>query len=215
MQTTPLFGRQGGTEGITANRAVVQAAFSDEVLVQNTNSGAIDLGGNHLVVVRLPEPKPSTPMALEQVRDRVRERILAERVQREAKERADKLYAELKSGKALADVATEVSAKIEEHKGIGREAANLDGRLVEAVFQMPRPQGAAASQLVDLGSDSYALVQLDQVVDGATAGLDEKTREAARATLQQGVAAATSSEFVEALRRQTKVTESLDKLTDL
>lgn len=215
VQTTPLFGRQGGTEGITANRAVAQAAFSDAVLVQNTNSDAIDLGGNHVVVVRLAEHKPSTPMPLEQVRDRVRERILAERVQREAKERADKLYAELKSGKALADVATEASATVEEQKGVGREAANLDGRLVEAVFQMVRPQGAAVNQLVELGGDSYALVQLDQVVDGATAGLDEKTREAARTTLQQGVAAATSSEFVEALRRETKVTQSLDKLTDL
>ena len=36
-----------------------------------------------------------------------------------------------------------------------------------------------------------------------------------RTTLQQGVAAATSTEFVEALRGEIKVTESLDKLTDL
>jgi peptidyl-prolyl cis-trans isomerase D len=154
-------------------------------------------------------------MPLEQVRDRVRERIVAERVQREAKERADRLFGELKGGKALAEVATQAAATVEEQKGIGREAANLDGRLVEAVFHMPRPQGAAVNQLVELGDDSYALVQLDQVVDGATAGLDEKTREAARTTLQQGVAAATSTEFVEALRGEIKVTESLDKLTDL
>lgn len=215
VQTTPLFGRQGGTAGITTNPAVVQAAFSDAVLVQNNNSDAIDLGGNHMVVVRVGEHKPATPMPLEQVRDRVRERIVAERVQREAKERADRLFGELKGGKALADIATAASATVEEQKGIGREAANLDGRLVEAVFHMPRPQGAAVSQLVDLGGDSYALVQLDQVVDGATAGLDEKTREAARTTLQQGIAAATSSEFVEALRSEIKVTQSLDKLTDL
>src|SRR5690606_1577190 len=81
VKTTPLFGRQGGTEGILANRMVVQAAFSDAVLVQNTNSDHIDLGNNHVVVVRLAEHKPSTPMPLEQVRDRVRERIVAERLQ--------------------------------------------------------------------------------------------------------------------------------------
>jgi peptidyl-prolyl cis-trans isomerase D len=213
--TTPLFGRQGGTEGITANRAVVQAAFSDAVLVQNNNSEAIDLGGNHLVVVRLAEHKAATPKPLEQVRDNVRERIVAERVQREAKERADRLYAELQGGKSLADIAAASSLAVEEQKGLGRQAANLDGRLVEAVFHMPRPHGTAVNQLVELGDDSYALVQLDQVTDGATAGLDEKTREAARTTLQQGVAAATSSEFVDALRSEIKVTQSLDKLTDL
>ena len=215
VKTTPLFGRQGGTEGITANRAVVQAAFSDAVLVQNNNSDAIDLGGNHLVVVRRAEHKASTPRPLDQVRDSVRERIVAERVEREAKERGDRLYAELQGGKALADIAAGLSLSVEDQKGIGRQAANLDGRLVEAVFHMPRPQGTPVNQLVELGDHSYALVQLDLVTDGATAGLDVKTREAARTTLQQGVAAATSSEFVDALRGEIKVSQSLDKLTDL
>ncbi|HEX7770061.1 MAG TPA: peptidyl-prolyl cis-trans isomerase, partial [Dokdonella sp.] len=215
VKTTPLFGRQGGTEGILANRMVVQAAFSDAVLVQNTNSDPIDLGNNHVVVVRLAEHKPSTPMPLEQVRDRVRERIVAERLQREAKERADRLYGELKSGKSLSDIATTAGTTVEEQKGVGRQAANLDGQLVEAVFQMPRPKSEAVTRMVDLGGNSYALVQLDQVVDGTTQGLDDKTREAARTTLQQGVAAATSSEFVDALRKEIKITQSLKKLDDL
>lgn len=215
VQTTPLFGRQGATEGIAANRMVVQAAFSDAVLVQNTNSDPIDLGNNHVVVVRLAEHKPSTPMPLEQVRDRVRERIIAERVQREAKERADRLYGELKSGKSLSEIAAAAGVEVEDQKGVGRQAANLDGQLVEAVFQMSRPKAEAVTRLVDLGGNSYALVQLDQVVDGASQGLDEKTREAARTTLQQGVAAATSSEFVEALRNEIEVTQSLNKLDDL
>lgn len=42
VQTTEAFGREGG-EGITANRQVIQAAFSEEVLVDGANSSVIEL----------------------------------------------------------------------------------------------------------------------------------------------------------------------------
>jgi peptidyl-prolyl cis-trans isomerase D len=215
VKTTPLFSREGAADGILANRGVVQAAFSDAVLVQNTNSEVIDLGGNHVVVVRLAEHKPAKPMPLDEVRDRVRESVLGERVEREAKQRAERLFAELAAGKALADVATQAAVEVQQHKGIGRQAAGLDSQLVEAVFRMPHPQGAPVDKLVELGGDSYALVRLEAVKDGAVAGLDEKTREAARNTLQQQFAATASSEFVQALRSEIKVTQSLAKLDEL
>src|SRR5690606_35012659 len=42
VQTTAPFGREGG-EGLTANRAVLQAAFSPEVLEEGSNSNALEL----------------------------------------------------------------------------------------------------------------------------------------------------------------------------
>jgi peptidyl-prolyl cis-trans isomerase D len=81
---------------------------------------------------------------------------------------------------------------------------------------MPRPQhGNASNQLVDLGGDSYALIQLDNVVDGDPSKLDAKTRQATRNTLMQGAGAAVAREFIAALRKETKITVSEDKLQDL
>ena len=215
VQKTALFSRQGG-EGIAANPAVVKAAFSDSVLVQNNNSDPIDLGPSHMVVVHMAEHKATTPIPLEEVRDSVRARIAAERIAKQAKTKADALFAELVKGGSLDALASAQKLKVEEQKGIGRDAATLDSVLVKAVFSMPRPlTGKTGQQLVDLGGDSYALVQLDNIVDGDPAKLDAKTREAARNTLAQSASNSITTEFIAALRKATKIKLSEDKLEEL
>ena len=215
VQRTALFPRKGG-EGIAANPAVAKAAFSDTVLVQNNNSDPIDLGPDHIVVVRIGEHKPATPKPLAEVHDIVRDKILAERLARDAKARADALFAQLGKDQTLEQVAAGAALKVDEQKGIGREAANIDGALVKAAFTMPRPQpGKPDVQLVDLGNQSYALLQLDAVVDGDPSKLDAKTREAARKSLAQGSGASVAREFIAALRKETTITVSEDKLQDL
>lgn len=215
VQKTALFPRQGG-EGIAANPVVAKAAFSDSVLVQNNNSDPLDLGANHIAVVRIAEHKPSTPIPLADVTDTVRAKIIAERIASDAKAHAEALLAELGKGQTLDQLATAQSLKVDEQKGIGRDAATIDSALVKAAFAMPRPvNGKPDSQLVDLGGDSYALIQLDNVVDGDPSKLDPKTREAARTTLEQGAGSAVAREFIAALRKQTKITVSEDKLQDL
>lgn len=215
VQKTALFSRQGG-EGLAANPAISKAAFSDSVLVQNNNSDPIDLAPNHMVVVRISEHKATTPIPLDQVRDSVRARIVAERIAKQAKTKADALFADLAKGGSLDAVASAQKLKLEEQKGIGRDAATLDSALVKAVFSMPRPlTGKTGQQLVDLGGDSYALVQLDNIVDGDASKLDAKTRDAARNSLAQAASSSVTSEFIAALRKGTKIKLSEDKLQDL
>jgi len=214
VEKTALFARTGG-EGIAGNPAVAKAAFSDGVLVQNNNSDPIEIGPNHVVVVRIAEHKPSTPIPLDAVKDAVRGKILAERVSKEAKERADALFAELGKGQTLDQLAGTDKLKVEDQKGIGRDAANVDSMLVKSVFAMPRPaQGKPGSQLVDLGGDGYALVQLDAVTDSDPSTLDAKTKDAARNTLAQSIGAVVSREFIAALRKDTKIQKNVSRLEE-
>jgi peptidyl-prolyl cis-trans isomerase D len=215
VQKTALFARQGSGEGIAGNPAVAKAAFSDSVLVQNNNSDPIELGPSHMVVVRIAEHKPTTPIPLDEVRDTVRGKIVAERVAKQARTRADALLAELVKGGTLDAVAGAQKLKVEEQKGVGRDAVTVDSALVKAAFALPRQQQGKPSQLVDLGGDNYALVQLDTIVDGDPSKLDAKTREAARTTLAQGVGSSVTREFIAALRKGTKIKVSEDKLQDL
>lgn len=216
VQKTGLFSRQGG-EGIAANPAIVKTAFSDGVLVQHNNSDPIDVGPNHMAVIRIAEHKPATPMPLDDaLREQIRGRIIEERVAKQAKEHADALFARLEHGETLAELAQAQKLEVDEQKGIGRDAANVDSALVKAAFTLPRPQpGKPVSQVVDLGGDVYALLQLDHVVDGDPSKLDAKTREAARTTLSQGDGAEAAREFIDALRKATKIKVYEDKLQDL
>lgn len=211
-QKTPLFARTGGI-GLAANPNVLKAAFSDSVLVQNNNSDPIELGPNHIAVVRIAERKPATPKTLDEVRDQVKARIVAERTAKKAKAHADELFAALEKGQTLEQVAAANKLKLETQQGIGRDAVNVDSALVTAAFTLPRPQqGKPQRQLVTLGGDTYALLQLDSVVDGDPSKLDAKTREAARNTLSQSIATTMTREFIAALRTGAKVRVSEDRM---
>ncbi|MEO8460465.1 MAG: SurA N-terminal domain-containing protein [Dokdonella sp.] len=205
VQKSELFGREDGT-GIAANPKVAQAAFSDSVLVQGNNSDPVELGPNHVVVLRIATRKPTEVKPLAEVRTAIHDRMLAERVAAQAKSHADALFARLEKGETLEALAAEVKGKVDDQKGIGRQAATLDGALVQAIFAMPKPTaGKPDDKLVPLADDSYALVQLDKVADSDPAKLDATARESARTQLTQGQGNTAALEFVAALRKATEI----------
>jgi peptidyl-prolyl cis-trans isomerase D len=212
VQKTPLFTRAGGT-GIAANPAVVKAAFSNDVLVDSRVSGAIELGPNHIVVVHLDQHEKPAPKPLDQVRDDIRKKLIAQDAAKAARERADTLYARLQKGETLDAVAADAKAKPVEEKGIGRSAANVDRQLVQAVFNLERPQsGKPVVGRVGLADDAYALVVLDAVTDGDPSKLDPKTKEAAANMLRQGVGLEATRGFVDSLKKAADIKIAEDRL---
>lgn len=202
---TPLFSREGG-EGIAANPAVINAAFGDSVLVQGNNSESIELGPNHIAIVRVSEHKPATPKPLDEVRADIRERIIAARISKQAKDHADALFARLEKGESIDAVAASANVEVKTETKVGRSALNVDQALVTAAFEMTRPQeGKANAQLVALPGDEYAIVRLDAVADADPTVVDGTTREAARTSLQESASIANVLEFVAALRSSMKV----------
>ena len=211
VQKTGLFPRAGG-EGIAANPAVVKAAFSEQVLVQNNNSDPIDLGPNHIVVVRVAEHKPAKPKALADVRGAIDEAIRSERLAAQAKAQADALYARLGKGEKLDQLAAELKLEVASEKDVQRSAVNLDGALVRGVFDMPRPGDKPTHALIALGDDAYTLVALDKVSDADPKAADATTREAARNTLLQGMMGDIARNLVAGLRADTKLKVAEDRL---
>ena len=212
VQKTPLFTRAGGP-GIAANAAVLKAAFSNDVLVDGRVSGAIELGPNHIVVAHMDQHEKPAPKPLDQVRDDIRKKLVAQDVAKAARERADTLYARLQKGETLDAVAADAKVKPVEEKGIGRSAANLDRQLVQAVFNLDRPQaGKPAVGRVGLADDAYALVVLDAVADGDPSKLDPKTKEAARNMLRQGLGMEAARGFIDSLKKAADITVAEDRL---
>lgn len=212
VQTTGLFQRTGGA-GIAANPDVVKAAFSENVLIQGNNSDPVALGPDRVVIVRLAEHKPAKARPLDEVRDAIRDRIIAERVASTAKARAEEWFAALEKDRDLTALATAHDREVVKQVGIGRNAMNVDRALVGAVFAMPRPEpGKPSQRLVALADDTYALVELENATDGDPSKLDEKTREAARNTIAQARGSLLAREFVDALRKNTEIKIAEDRL---
>ncbi len=84
VQTSGAFGREGG-EGVAANRQVVQAAFSPEVLEDGANSGAIELDPDTTLVLRVKEHKKPTLLPLEEVSAGIRDTLSRKKASEAAK----------------------------------------------------------------------------------------------------------------------------------
>jgi peptidyl-prolyl cis-trans isomerase D len=212
IQKTGLFTRAGG-EGITANPAVLKAAFSNAVLAEGNASDPIEIGPSHIVVIRVDQHEKSEPKPLDQVRDDIRVLLTNQQIAKAAQERADTLNARLAKGESLDKIADELKLKVQDEKDIGRNAANLDRKLVDAVFKLERPKdGKPVAGETALSDNNYALVELTAVKDGDPSKVDAKTREAARNTLRQGMGTLAVRGYVDSLRKSAKVEIAEDRL---
>jgi peptidyl-prolyl cis-trans isomerase D len=132
---------------------------------------------------------------------------------KQGQERADALYARLQKGEALDKIADELKLKLSAEKDIGRNAVNLDRKLVEAVFRLARPlPDKVVTEQVAMANGVYALVSLDAVKDGDPSKLDAKTREAASNQLRQGVGSEAVHGFVDSLRKNAKIEIAEDRM---
>jgi peptidyl-prolyl cis-trans isomerase D len=213
IQRTGLFGRQGGSEGLAADPRVVQAAFSDEVLVEGNVSDPIELGPNHIVVVRVDEHQASTAKPLAEVRDQIVARLNAEAAKKRTTEKAEALFARVNAGTSLDDVAKELGGTVVEAKGIGRAGMNHDPQLVADVFELPRPAADKPQRArVEIAGGSHAIVELSAVTDGDPTKADAAARDSVRQLLSQGLAAVEQRAVIDALRAELDIKVAEERL---
>lgn len=206
ISTSAPFTRQGGAGGITANKSVVAAAFSDQVLAQGQNSDPVNLGPNDLVVLRVAQHTPATPKPLAEVTGVIRQRVLDERAAKAARTRAEALLARVDKGEGLDKLAAAEDLKLSTLTDVARADTRLQPQLLTEIFRMPRPaDGRPSSALVDIGHGDFALVVLDAVKDGDPGKVDAAEREVLTAQLQQLRGEAALRGVIDALRARAKV----------
>ncbi|MBZ9781524.1 SurA N-terminal domain-containing protein [Pseudomonas sp. REP124] len=176
VHTSKPFGRDGG-EGITANRAVITAAFSPEVLDEGANSTAIELDPETVVVLRAKEHLKPAQLPLEEVAGPIRAQLAKEHASAAAKAKADELIASLRDGK------TALNAAIDGQNWKVTEAANraqegIDPTVLQALFRMPKPtaKDKPIFTSVTLPDGSLMIVRLNGVNDAATPTEEEKAQ---------------------------------------
>jgi peptidyl-prolyl cis-trans isomerase D len=143
LQTEWIDGSSG--IGIGEHQAVRSAAFSPSVLDQRLNSDMIEIGNNHVVVIRVSEHRPRRAKTLDEVRDEVTEAIVLQRARDAADAAAKQALEALRNGSEAPDVAARYGAILATHDGVARGDAEPDANLRSALFRMPRPQAGAAS----------------------------------------------------------------------
>ncbi|SFW25534.1 peptidyl-prolyl cis-trans isomerase D [Pseudomonas sp. NFACC09-4] len=167
VHTSAPFGREGG-EGIAANRAVVTAAFSPEVLDDGANSTAIELDPETVVVLRAKEHRKPEQLPLERVETAIRAQLTKEHASAAAKTRADELIVSLREGKTALDKPVDGQGwKVTE--AATRSQEGIDPAVLQALFRMPKPESKDKPTFtsVTLPDGSLMIVRLNGVNEAA------------------------------------------------
>ncbi|MBP1125144.1 MULTISPECIES: SurA N-terminal domain-containing protein [Pseudomonas] len=176
VHTSAPFGREGG-EGVAANRAVVTAAFSPEVLDEGANSSAIELDPETIIVLRAKEHLKPAQLPLEKVSDAIRAQMTKERAIAAAKTHADELIASLRDGKTALNQPIDGQAwKVTE--AATRSQEGIDPAVLQALFRMPKPaaKDKPSFTTVTLADGSLVLVRLNGVNEAAAPTDEEKAQ---------------------------------------
>lgn len=173
VHTSKPFGREGG-EGVAANRAVVTAAFSTEVIDEGANSTAIELDPETVIVLRAKEHLKPAQLPLESVAAAIRTQLTKEHASAAAKTKAEKLIADLREGKAPLDKAVD-GQSWKATAAATRAQEGVDPAVLQALFRMPKPaaKDKPTFSSVTLSDGSLVVVRLNGVNE-ATAPTDEE-----------------------------------------
>jgi peptidyl-prolyl cis-trans isomerase D len=212
LKTSAYFTRNGGV-GIFANPRVAAAAYSDDVLKQGYNSEPIEIGENHVVVLRVQDYQRAAQRPLAEVQDQVKARLVRDAARAATKQAGEAALQQLSAGDNSDTVAQSLGVSWVDAPAIGRKAEGVDDLITRQAFRLQRPEaGSARYGGVVLSSGNYALIQLNQVTDGDPATLDKAGREALKRQLAGAAGNNAQANLIEALRADAKITIQADEL---
>ena len=151
-----------GATGPLASAKLLEAVFGNDAVRNKRNTDAVEVGPSQLAAARIVEHMPARTLPLAEVKEQVRERLVAEQAAALAKKEGQALLAQLQKN---------ADAALPDQAVIGRAAAQgVPRELIDAVLgadadKLPVPVG------VDLGAQGYVVAKVTQVLprDPATA----------------------------------------------
>ncbi|MGN2252043.1 SurA N-terminal domain-containing protein [Frateuria sp. GZRe12] len=213
VKSTGLFTREGDKSGIAADPKVAKAAFSDDVLVQGNNSGLIDLGNDHSLVIHVDKHVAAAVKPLAEVRDAIEKDILDERTAAAARQRADGLLARLQKGEAMDVVAASAGAAVQNVPETLRVQEGLPEQLRDEAFLLPHPKdGKPQFAAVALPEGAYALLAVDKVQDGDLSKVTPEQRKMLRQSMMAAYGNVATEGFIDALKAKTEIKIAKDRM---
>ncbi len=213
LKQSPFFERRGGTD-VFANPRVVAAAYSDDVLSQGFNSEPIEVGENHVLVLRLLEHQKADRRPLSEVKSQVRQSLIQEKAREAAKAAGEKALQQLEAGESAETVSKALSVDWKGAGAVTRETKDHDAQIIKQAFRLTRPSSPDSPRYsgVVLNSGDYAVIRLNKVVDGDPAAMDVAERETLKRRLAGEQGANAQLHLISRLKADAKVIVQNDDL---
>lgn len=178
VRESPFFGRSGGPDDITGHSAVVDAAFSEDVLYEDLNSDVIELGDGRAVVIHLDEHREAERLPLEEVRAEIAATLRSERERELARELGEQILSRLQEGEPIESLIEENDLEWRELDDVTRNSGQVNQEVVQMAFSIP-PDEVGDETVLHGGSlrnGTYVVMELQDVEYGSLEDLPEEER---------------------------------------
>ncbi|MCP4993833.1 MAG: hypothetical protein GY934_08615, partial [Gammaproteobacteria bacterium] len=207
IQVSDWIEREGGA-GIFASYKVAGAAFSDDVLIEGHNSEAIEVGAEHIAVLRVKEHEAEAVRSYESVEEEILTSLKAVKAAEEAELKGREMLDRLAQGENFDTLTQESGGTVKAKKLVGRTDNSVPAPILKRAFQLPRPGNGPAiyGEAKQINGD-FAVIALYRVEDGAEEGAVELggDREALKRSLQRSRGNSYYRNLQQALRDSSEV----------
>ena len=164
MKTVTGFTREGGGE-FGSEQAVIEAAFSDDVVERRQNSPLVTVGEDRALVLRVTDHKAAEPRPLESVSAQIREQLKTQRMREAAAAQGAFAMARLQKGEPWASVATALKLTAVGKRFMTRQDNVAPPAIVRSAFLAPNTEISEAKPYFGgvTTDDAYAVYAITQV----------------------------------------------------
>lgn len=188
------------TDPLLSNPKIMAAAFSKEILQDRNNSDVLELAPGHFVVLRIKEHTEAAPKPFEQVKPAIVQAVKQRRATEQLTADAQQLMKQVREGGDFAKLAGQQGYTVRSAEKTLRTNGSINAELLRAAFALPKTEQNPADSL-QLDNGDVAVLQLEEIVDGAPDSLAPTQRDALVA--QYGKAGFSS--FMEDVRARAEV----------
>jgi len=173
VETSSLFGRQGG-EGIADYDRVVAAAFTDDVLLQGNNSSVLELASDKLVVIRVKQHNKPSQQPIADVKADITKQLVSQKSSEALDIKAKAYLEKLNNGADMMFIAATENITVQQFNEVARGSTLVNGLLVQSAFRLPRPESGVSYGIAPSFTGDVSIIQLQSVAD---ANPEEQTAE--------------------------------------
>ena len=188
-----------GASGALASAKLLDAVFGNEVVKNKRNTDAVDVGANQLAAARVLQHQPARTLALAEVREQVRQRLVMSQAEAMARKDGEARLAQLKADPNSGGLTGPAAVARNQPGGLSRAA--LEAVLAADASKLPAVLGQT------LPGEGYLVARIDKLLPRDTKPEDTQ---ALKGQYAQAWARAEAEAYYQALRTRFKASKQVD-----
>ncbi len=207
VKTSSTFSQADGSDDISGNQKVRDAAFTNDVLNSQNNSDVIQVSPDLAIVLRIKSHTPATVLPLADVKQKIIDTLTAQKAEAKAEAMALEIKNKLQNHTAPDAIAQQYHFDWTKLGFIGRYATKVDSAILYTAFRTPRPQNGEAVYAEVKTPQGFAIVATHAIRDGSNSS-NQPQYDVYAEQVQNSDAMLEYKLYVESLLKKAKITSN-------